>query len=146
VISLDTNILIYAYDPQDERRRDIAAHHLFRLLELRMPIAGQCLSEFLNVAHRKGRFPPSSAREVVELLALESEILEPSLQDRVTASRLAETHKIQFYDAQPIATLSRAGVKTLFSEDLKDGETYLGLKILSPFNPANSDQIGAAFA
>jgi predicted nucleic acid-binding protein len=143
-ISIDTNLLVYAsMSPHDPRSAD-AANWLERILEARVPIAGQMLSEFLNVAHRKHPRLIEKARQTVKMFSNAFDVIEQSLEDRISASSLAEARSIQFYDALLISTLARSGVHTLLSEDMTDGDTYGGVTVLNPFNPANAARIAAA--
>jgi predicted nucleic acid-binding protein len=39
------------------------------------------------------------------------------------------------------ATVRRAGVQTLFSEDFQDGQTIEGVRFLNPFSPNNASRV-----
>ncbi len=59
---VDTNVLIYAYDPRDRDKQQRAILVLDELIESeRAVISVQCLSEFFNVATR--RLPETLAQE-----------------------------------------------------------------------------------
>jgi predicted nucleic acid-binding protein len=46
---------------------------------------------------------------------------------------LAERFGFQLYDAMILASAIKAGCKTLYSEDLQNGQTIEGLTIRNPF-------------
>jgi predicted nucleic acid-binding protein len=141
---LDTNILVYAYQSSEPEKQITAMARLRAIAKLDSVISGQILSEFLNTAHKKHRVSLDLARQTCQILRAEFIVIEQCIEDRVSASKLAEARQIQFYDALLISTLSRCGVTTLLSEDMSDGETYGGVTILNPFNPANTARIEAA--
>jgi predicted nucleic acid-binding protein len=145
-VSIDTNILVYAYDRSDRFKRKAAETYLERHLIDLKPIAGQVLGEFLNTAHRKKVIDTSLACEVVRRIAGICPIFEATPGLRIAASALCDRHKIQFFDALLCQTLASMNVTTLLSEDLSDGETYGGVTILNPFNPANIGRIAEAYA
>ncbi len=146
VVSCDSNIIVYANDISDPEKHARAEGLLVRLLSKNSCLfAGQTLSEFMNVAIRKRRVSLPVAREVLGIAERQADIIEQTTDDRLAASILAESRKIQFYDALLCCTLARVGVTTLLSEDMADGEDYGGVTVLSPFNPADAARIEAAF-
>ena len=50
-----------------------------------------------------------------------------------SARRLARDHGFAFYDALIVAAARRCGCDTLLSEDMQDGRTVAGLRIVNPF-------------
>ena len=144
MISLDTNVLVYAYQSAEPEKQAVAMDHLRRIIAGDSVIGGQVLSEFLNTAHRKRLIGLDLARQTCQLLCAELIVCEQIFSDRLAASDLAEVRQIQFYNALLISTLARAGVDTLLSEDMTDGDIYAGVKVLNPFNPANRNRIEAA--
>ena len=143
-LSLDTNILVYAYQSSDPAKQVVAMDCLQKISMRDCNIAGQVLSEFMNTGHKKRLISLDLARQACRILEAEFAVCEQNVDDRINASKLSESRKIQFYDALLISTLARSGVKILLSEDLADGDTYDGVRVLNPFNPANAARIEAA--
>ena len=56
----------------------------------------------------------------------------------MAAAELALTSRLQLWDAVVCVTAFRAGARTLLSEDMQDGGLISGLRIINPFNPANT--------
>lgn len=146
MISIDTNILVYAFADEDPVRQPVAIDYFEKLLFSGFPIAGQIFSEFLNVNRRKGLMSARQAQVVISRSGIYCPIVELDMSLRHSASNLSERCKIQYYDAQLLVTLARAGVRILLSEDLKDGETYGDITVLNPFNSDNVAQIALALA
>jgi len=73
------------------------------------------------------------------LLALEAirrMCREPSpltLQLHGSALAIAERYGYRIYDALIIASAAEAGCRTLYSEDLADGQEIAGVRIVNPF-------------
>jgi predicted nucleic acid-binding protein len=127
---LDTNVLIYALAKDDPRSMPAE-----ELLAAGGVISVQILNEFASVARRKMSM---SWKEVAEALGA-IRVLCPSplpvtMEMHEAALRVAETYGYGIYDALVIAAALEAGCKTLYSEDLHDGQTIdRQLTIRNPF-------------
>jgi predicted nucleic acid-binding protein len=145
VISFDTNVLIYAVDRDEGLRHEQAA----ALLELAMR-SGNCLqplqsfSEFYNVLTRKIRVAAERAEAFITawrgIFAVEA----ATIADLDHAMRAVREHQLSFWDALLWATVRRAGVAVLVSEDFQDGRVIEGVRIANPFVAANHRVIGDA--
>lgn len=58
--------------------------------------------------------------------------------DLTNATRAVRDHGLSFWDALLWATVRRAGVRTLISEDLQDGRMLEGVRIVNPFAAHNA--------
>lgn len=134
-VFVDTNILVYAYDP---RNRDKSASAERLLAQLWDDGAGalstQVLQEFYNVATGKLRLSPARARKIVANYA-EWAAVETTPQLIVSASVLHELHGINFWDALIVEAAVLAGADTLLTEDLQDGRRFGELTVRNPFCP-----------
>ncbi len=97
-------------------------------------ISTQVLNEFTDVAHRKLKMTWAETREALQ--AIRSACSAPlplttTLHDEAVA--IAERHHYRIYDALIIAAAIDAGCRTLYSEDLADGQTIRGVRIVNPF-------------
>ncbi len=126
----DSNVLIYAVGKNDPRASRAEA-----LLAGGGIVSIQSLNEFVSVARRKlGR----SWKEVKELLDIIC-ILCPdpvaiSLDTHRGAVAIAEKYGYGIYDSLIASAALEAGCKTLYSEDLQDGQIInRQLTIRNPF-------------
>lgn len=134
---LDTNVLVYAVDEADERRRAIARDLLARGADGDgggFVISTQVLSEFL-VAVRRLEIPVGEdvALGIVRDLAASVEIHVPSVADIIGAAERAVREKIHHYDALIVQAAVSAGCDVLITEDLQDGRRFDGVTVTDPF-------------
>jgi predicted nucleic acid-binding protein len=130
---VDTNVLLYAQDRRDDRRRGIAQAVLDELWAAGNGVLStQVLQEFSNVATRKLQLSPETARRIVAEYA-EWPVVETTAQLIVSASVLHERHRFSFWDAMVVEAALLSGATTLLSEDLQDGRRIGDLTIRNPF-------------
>lgn len=138
VVFVDTNILIYAHDADAGVKRERAIEKLRLLWEFGTGrLSVQVLQEFYVNATQKLRTPVarSTAREVVSTYG--SWIREPTTADTVLrATDIAGLAQISFWDALIVASAEQAGAAQLYSEDLNDGQSIAGVKVINPLIPA----------
>jgi predicted nucleic acid-binding protein len=134
VVFVDTNILIYAHDSDAVLKRERAIESLRVLWETGAGrISVQVLQEFYVNVTRKLSIPlaRSAAREVVGSYG--AWIREATTADTVLrASDIAEMAQISFWDALILASAEQAGATQLYSEDLKNGQSIVGIKVINP--------------
>lgn len=131
---LDTNVLVYAVDVADERRRGIAREVLARGADRGLVVSTQVLSEFL-VAVRRLAVPvaPERALALVDGLVRGVEVHVPSVADVVAAAELAARDGIHHYDALIVRAALSAGCDVLLTEDLQHGRDFGGVVVTDPF-------------
>jgi len=131
---LDTNIVVYAAagDHQHDRKRqralDIIQSEAFGL-------SVQVLQEFYVTVTRKLQvtLPPETALEWIEqLTAFPTVELDIGLVK--TAAEVSERYQISYWDAAIVSAARGMGAKVLFTEDLNDGQDYLGVRAVNPFH------------
>jgi predicted nucleic acid-binding protein len=96
-------------------------------------LAVQALLEFVAVVRKKSPDRLAAAIEQVAAWADVYETAPTTLQSTESALSLVAQHKIQVWDAVILATAAQAGATHFLSEDLGDGETHLGVRIVNPF-------------
>jgi predicted nucleic acid-binding protein len=126
----DTNVLIYAVAQDDPRSTQAE-----ELLASGGVLSVQILNEFVSVARRKVLMPWSEVTEALDAFrALCPSPLPITIEMHEAALRIAEKHGCSIYDALVVAAALDAGCATLYSEDLRDGQTIDGkLTIRNPF-------------
>ena len=125
---LDTNVLVYllADDPRNIRASELARSGAV--------ISVQVLNEFTSVARRKHALSWNDvARAVAGFRAyLQVEPVTVDVHER--ALEIARRHQFNIYDACIIAAAEKAGCRTLYTEDMQDGQVIGGLTIRNPFS------------
>jgi predicted nucleic acid-binding protein len=131
---LDTNVLVYAVDVADERRRGIAREVLARRADRGLVVSTQVLSEFL-VAVRRLAVPvaPERALALVAGLVRGVEVHVPSVADILAAAELAARDGIHHYDAMIVQAALSSGCDVLLTEDLQHGRDFGGVVVTDPF-------------
>jgi predicted nucleic acid-binding protein len=131
---MDSNVLVYAYDPNEPRKRQIAQKLVHKALEGEVITSPQVLAEFsATLLHKVS--PPLPPEEVITIL----DTLGPVklvLPDLGTVRRAVEARNrfgIRFYDGMIVAAAERGGCRRIWSEDLNAGEEYFGVRVENPF-------------
>jgi predicted nucleic acid-binding protein len=144
LIALDSNILVYAQQSEDEQGHHDQAFEIVSRASLRGAIVPvQVLGEFLNVCRSKLKVKPRDAIDQVGDYPACFDCPQTSPEDLVAAASLADSSRLQFFDALILTVAARAGATVLLSEDMLDGLRIAELHILNPFNPANQADINA---
>ena len=126
----DTNVLIYAVGKNDRRASKAEA-----LLASGGIISIQSLNEFVSVARRKLEMSWKEVKEFLNLICILCPDPVPiSLDTHRVALAIAEKYGYSIYDALIASAALEAGCKTLYSEDLQDGQIInRQLTIRNPF-------------
>ncbi|TAG06006.1 MAG: PIN domain-containing protein [Betaproteobacteria bacterium] len=134
MISLDTNVLIYAFDPSDYKKHTIASKLLKRAIRDGSPIAAQVYGEFFTATVRKKIATRLLANDVLETWSSMMPPLVSSWEGHLEARKLAADHQLQYWDALIIATCAEHGVTRLYTEDVPGLTKPLGVTCVSPFD------------
>jgi len=131
---LDTNVLLYAYDPTDARKQRIAQAIVERGLVGEVVLSAQVLAEFATALLHKASFAirPDDVIGALDRLALIRVIL-PSHAVVRRAVEANQTYGIHFYDGMIVAAAEKAGCERIWSEDLNPGQKYFGVTVVNPF-------------
>ncbi len=133
---LDSNILLYGFDPAEPRKQRIARMLVDGAVhEGRGVISSQVCQEFCNVMLHKLAVPVP-ARDLEDYL--ESSIYPlirvlPSPRLFAEALAIHQQTQYRFYDSLIVAAALESGVPTLYSEDLQHDRAIGNLRILNPF-------------
>jgi predicted nucleic acid-binding protein len=137
-ILIDTNLLIYLYDPnQPDKQRQ--SERVLEQLELTRSgrLSVQALAEFFSVATRKlsPSLTPAEALEQVTLFTRLWPVFDLTPMIAMEAGRGVRDHKLSYYDAQVWAAARLNQVPVVFSEDFRDGSVLEGVRFVNPFSP-----------
>lgn len=133
---LDTNVLVYAAAGGDDDDQEAAKRRrALRLIEEEdFGLSAQVLQEFFVNVTRKLEVPlsPSEALEWIEQLeAFPCLPIDRSLVK--IAVEVSERYQISYWDGAILAAAQSLGAKTLYTEDLNDGQRYGSVQVRNPF-------------
>jgi len=132
---VDTNVLLYAHDISAGQKRTRAVSLLERLREERLGLlSSQVLMEFYVAATRKlpGRLDHRTASAIVDDFGTWPVFL-PAVADILEGARLAQRHRIHFWDGMIVRAAVALGADLIWSEDLNAGQSYDGVVVRNPF-------------
>lgn len=129
MIALDTDNLVYAFEPGTKGRRAI------ELLGSQAIISVQVLNEYASSVRRKyGRSWDEIGSDLEAVRAAAARIVPITEDANRTALRIVSRYRLGFYDSVLISVALAAGVQTLYSEDMQHGLLVDGgLRIVDPF-------------
>ena len=134
-IFVDTNVLLYARDTTEPRKRPLAAawlEHLWREQLGRTSV--QVLSEYyINATHKldPGLAPVEAWGDVSALMAWRPQPSDEALLKR--GHEIELRYRLGWWDCLIVAAAQVQGCALLLSEDLQDGGVYGGVTVRSPF-------------
>lgn len=135
---VDTNILVYAFAGSDPRRSPVAQQLLRELMtQEALCTSTQVLQELFVTLTRKIK-PPIASEQAVRYLDRIATWPVVLLDYKVirAAIDLAARHSLSFWDSLVVVAAARSGASRLYTEDLQDGQTLLGVEIVNPFGAA----------
>jgi predicted nucleic acid-binding protein len=131
--TLDTNLLVYAFDSAAGNRHRLAREIVERAVQLDCWLTLQAISEFYAVVSRKGIVPrPDAAAQAADWLDLFPCAAASESAVR-TALADAAAGRASYWDALLLATAGEAGCIAILTEDLTDGGELGGVRIHNPF-------------
>ena len=132
---VDSNILVYAFDPSAESKQFIAGQLLQRLSKNGNGcLSVQVLQEFFVTITRKVSVP-LAIDEASDLVRDFStwKVFAPSSDDVLAAIAVHKQAKISLWDAMVVHAASEMGCERLWSEDLKPDAILRGVRVCNPF-------------
>lgn len=128
----DTNIVLYLLSA-DTAKADRAEE----LLAAGGAISVQVLNEFAAVASRKLQLSWAEIRDVLTPVRQVCAVHPLSVETHERALEIAERYRLSIYDASIVSAALLADCKTLYSEDMQDGQVIeKRLKVQNPFGKA----------
>lgn len=136
---IDTNVLVYRFDPRDQRKQH-AATELLRegIADGSARLPHQAIVEFVAAVTRPlaGGAPlltaPDARREAEELLG-QFEVLYPDAAVLRLALRGAAAYQLSWFDAHLWAYAEHFGLSHLLSEDFQHDRIYGTVRVINPF-------------
>lgn len=132
-VFLDSNVLLYSCSaaPDDAGKRQVAED---LILNRPFALSAQVLQEFIANALRKPRLGITESNIDATLQMAAMVRVQPvTLELVVSAVMLRRRFQLSQWDATIIAAASELGCKTVYSEDMNDGQDYGGVRVVNPF-------------
>jgi predicted nucleic acid-binding protein len=133
IFTLDTNILVYSVDLAAGARHQISRQIVTQARLRACCLTLQSISEFYAAVTRKGMMRPEEAVPVAEAMLNLFQIATASTSVVRIAFRIASAGQASYWDALLLATAADAGCTAILTEDLADGATLAGVRIINPF-------------
>lgn len=133
---VDTNVLVYAYDPTDGAKRERAIAVLDCLGTRQIgALSAQILGEFFVTVTRKIPFPLTAAEAERSVTNYVRSWVVYDLTELVVleAVRGLQRHQLPYWDSLIWATAKLNSVPNVLSEDFSDGVLLEGVRFLNPF-------------
>lgn len=131
---LDTNVLVYAYDPSDSRKQRVAQDLVRRALAGDLLVSTQVLAEFAATLLYK--MSPAARPEDVTAVLDALGPIRVVVPDGEIVRRAVEVrgqYGVHFYDGMIVAAAERGGCGRIWSGDLNAGQEYFGMAVENPF-------------
>jgi len=133
---VDTNVLVYSYDPRDAAKRQRAITVLDQLnLRGNGALSAQVLGEFFVTVTRKIPVPLTAAQAERSITNYVRSWTVYELNSLVVleAIRGLQRYSLSYWDSLIWATAKLNGVPNVLSEDFSDGALLDGVRFLNPF-------------
>jgi len=145
---VDTNILVYRFDPRNRIKQQIAHDVLRQRLggDQALAVPHQAIVEFVAAVARPqpdlGGVPLLARDEALieaESIMAQFRILYPGPELLRTALRGAAAYKLSWFDAHLWAYAEVFGLPEILSEDFEHGRHYGSVRVADPFRVATGD-------
>ena len=136
LVFLDTNILIYYYENNNEIKK-LKAEKLINQCwnrEINLVLSNQTLAEFSSLALRKLKLLPEQIKEIIDDINKFSNFIKINYSSTTISKAilLTKEYQIHFWDALIIATMKENGLSKIYTENVKDFKSA-GINAVNPF-------------
>ncbi len=134
---IDTNILVYAEQSNEQLKHDKAAKLIINLLNNNEGIlSNQILAELSSVLSGYG-FDADRRNELISTYAKALKTINYSVEDVILANVFSEETGTHFFDSLIAATMKRNNITTIITENERDFSKFSWLKVENPFKRGN---------
>jgi predicted nucleic acid-binding protein len=132
--AVDTNVLVYAHDPRDPVKQDMAVEIIASLTD--GVLLWQVAREYLAASRKLAAYGMSLQQAYADLIRLR-EVWVPALPSWAVMDRAEEligSGNLSLWDALIIAACLESGVSRLYSEDFDASTAAItGVAVINPF-------------
>lgn len=148
-ITLDANILFYAYDARDPLKQQQAVEIIEAAATADCALGLQAIGEFYVASVRKLKVAPSFARDQVKSFLVSFETFGATANAHSTAAEEAALGRFSYWDGVLLASAAQNGCTVFISEDMADGARLGTITVCKPFgahglSPAARTALGIA--
>ena len=132
---IDSNILVYLADGSESGKHSKAVEWLGSNSSglKRAGVLLQNLREFSAAFHKKkARAEPQEINHWIDVFSRRFDVLSEKLEDTVKANEFRVEFKTDFWDALIAASMIRNGIRTIYTENVKDFEKIRGIDAVNP--------------
>ncbi len=135
---VDTNILMYAHDTAAGAKHQRAKALVEELWRDRSGVVSTQVLQELSVNLRRKAGRPADLKTTREIITdyLAWDVVTNTGESILEALEFEERYRISFWDALVLQAAEASGAAVLYSEDLSDGQTYRGVRVVNPLNVA----------
>lgn len=134
-IFVDTNIIVYSRDASEKLKQPIAREYLEKLWRDQTGVISiQVLNEYYVTVTKKlkpGLSQKDAWEDICALMAWVPLPIDMTVLHQ--AKLIEEKYIISWWDSMIVAAAKIGGCKTIYSEDLSNGQIIEGIKIVNPF-------------
>ena len=135
-VLIDTNVLIYAYEPAGADPKAVKAKTALSACVLSGDgcVSVQNLAELSSVCLTKLRppLPVAAVTGLVRDITTALSVLQPTAATVVSALAGVEKHRLSFWDAMLWAIAKENAVDEILTEDFQDGRVIDGVRFTNP--------------
>ena len=135
---VDTNVLVYGYDPRDPVKQQLTIELTQELVSARRGwVSTQVLGEFFNTLTRKLPVPltPAAAEREVRRIISAWNVVDLTAAIVLDAVTGVQRYQLSYWDALIWAAARSQHIRYVLSEDFNDGADLGGVRFLNPFAP-----------
>jgi predicted nucleic acid-binding protein len=132
-LTLDTNVLFYAFDARDPAKQKQAIDIIAAAAQVDCPLALQAIGEFYVATTRKAKLSAMVARREVENLVSAFDSFATTETTHLVAAQEASSGRLFYWDAVLLASAAEAGCTLCLSEDMQDGLRLGHITVHNPF-------------
>ena len=133
-VTLDRNVLIYAFADQDDFRKSIAKEIISKCNIISL----QAVNETVCVLFKKFNFPKEQLEQVVQFLKEQFIISSLTVNTLEQTISLSKKYNFSFWDGMMIAAALENHCSIVYTEDLHHNQLIENrLKIINPFTQKN---------
>ena len=133
---LDTNILVYAHEPETGIKHERARALVEKLWNTGAGVLSTQVLQEQCVSLRRKMAKPWTVEETRNLILdyMNWQIVVNTPASVIDALAIEASYQISFWDALIIHAAERSGAAILCSEDFSDGQTFGSVRVVNPLN------------
>jgi predicted nucleic acid-binding protein len=133
-VFLDTNILVYAHEPESGIKHERARALIEKLWNTGAGVLSTQVLQELCVNLRRKMAKPWTLEETRNLILdyKNWQIVVNTPDSVIEALAIEASYQISFWDALIVHAAERSGATILYSEDFSDGQTYGSVRVVNP--------------